>query len=461
MAGKLKYILFTYDGSALAVAKKLVDEGNSVIVAQIQNASELHNGTAEARDSRRKRLSLYDGILEKRDARGAALDGRDAEQGRSFRHLRPEFALVLCAEGRAARLYPGVFPTRQDTEYEDVRTKGKDLARQFWPDLTVAEVHTFRTADEGIRFLDERPDDMFVLKANAEGDLTVVPQSDDAEIARENLIGALTAKRDAYESMGYILELRITNPVEITPQMIFYDGRPVSSHVDIENKPIGAGSVGNMTGCSGNLVFKTRLSDEINRIAFPPKVHEMAKAHPGLFVWDASLLIDARTRKIHFGEFCPNRWGYDSFFTEIAMSEGASAYFEAIVAGRIPAAAVRGSGPPVQSETLRGRDRLGEKRGRHLPVRRPPEGRPAGQRRRGLEPPRRHRSRQHAREGRREGVRDAGQRLLHRWLLSAASSTSKAMNTRARSRTDTTSPTAGSTRARSGTPRTSAGSSNG
>ena len=66
-------------------------------------------------------------------------------------------------------------------------------------------------------------------------------------------------------------------------------------------------------------MFKTKLSDEINRIAFPPKVYEMAKAHPGMFIWDASLLIDARTRKIYFGEFCPNRWGYDSFFTEIAM----------------------------------------------------------------------------------------------------------------------------------------------
>ena len=42
------------------------------------------------------------------------------------------------------------------------------------------------------------------------------------------------------------------------------------------------------------------VCDEINRIAFPPKVHEMAKAHPGLFVWDASLLIDARTDQLAY-----------------------------------------------------------------------------------------------------------------------------------------------------------------
>src|SRR5215204_2193928 len=57
MSNKLKYIFFTYDGSALAVAKKLVDEGNAVITAQIRNASELHNGMTEDRNSRNKRLS--------------------------------------------------------------------------------------------------------------------------------------------------------------------------------------------------------------------------------------------------------------------------------------------------------------------------------------------------------------------------------------------------------------------
>src|SRR3954447_26650147 len=77
----------------------------------------------------------------------------------------------------------GFFPTREDVEYEDTRAKGKELAKQFWPDLTVAEVHDFKKADEGIAFLEERLEDLFVLKANAEGDLTVVPQSDDADIA--------------------------------------------------------------------------------------------------------------------------------------------------------------------------------------------------------------------------------------------------------------------------------------
>jgi hypothetical protein len=337
MSNKLKYIFFTYDGSALAVAKKLVDEGNAVITAQIRNASELHNGMTEDRDSRNKRLSLYDGMLDKRDA-------RDVLRSMAKMRNKDDYFVIfdlnsLWFYAQAARklgFTKGFFPTREDTEYEDIRAKGKELAKQFWPDLTVAEVHSFKKADEGIAFLEEHAEDMFVLKANAEGDLTVVPQSDDADIARENLIGALNAKRGEYESMGYILELKITNPIEITPQLVFYDGKPVFSDICIENKPIGAGSIGNMTGCSGNLVFKTKLSDEINRIAFPPKVYEMAKAHPGMFVWDASLLIDERTRKIYFGEFCPNRWGYDSFFTEIAMSEGASAYFEAIVAGRNP-----------------------------------------------------------------------------------------------------------------------------
>lgn len=337
MARKLKYILFTYDGSALALARKLIEEGNTVVVAQVRNASELHNGVGEERDSRTKRLAVFDGMVEKRDARDVLREMAAMPNKDDWFVICDLNSLWSCAQtARKLGFEKGFFPTKEDTEYEDTRAKGKALAKQFWPDLTVADVHAFTTVEDGIAFLRSHPDDLYVLKANAEGDLTVVPQTDDAEIARDNLVGALRAKRAEYESMGYILEEKITDPIEITPQVVFYDGVPVFSDVCIENKPIGAGSIGNMTGCSGNLVFKTRLNDEINRVAFPPKVHEMAKAHPGMFIWDASLLIDARTRKIYFGEFCPNRWGYDSFFTEIAMCESASGYFERIVAGENP-----------------------------------------------------------------------------------------------------------------------------
>ena len=178
MPKQLRYIFFTYDGSALAVAKKLVDEGNTVIVAQIQNASELHNGLTEDRTNRNKRLSLYDGLLEKRNARDVLRSMAKMRNKDDYFVIFDLNSLWFYAQAALKLGFTkGFFPTREDTEYEDIRAKGKELAKQFWPDLTVAEVHSFKTADEGIAFLEKHPEDLFVLKANAEGDLTVVPQA--------------------------------------------------------------------------------------------------------------------------------------------------------------------------------------------------------------------------------------------------------------------------------------------
>jgi hypothetical protein len=62
-------------------------------------------------------------------------------------------------------------------------------------------------------------------------------------------------------------------------------------------------------------------------------VYKMAKEHTGLFVWDASILFKD---KPYFGEFCANRWGYDSIYTQLAMCESVSSYFESIVKGKNP-----------------------------------------------------------------------------------------------------------------------------
>jgi hypothetical protein len=332
----MKYIFFTYDGSGLSIAKKLIDEGQTVIVAQIQNASELHSGKTEEAEDRKKRLSVFNGMVPKHDAR---------EVLRRMKNMRGKDDWFVIFDLNSLWYYAqiavklgftnGFFPTEEDTLFEDDREKGKELVKQFWPDLAVAEVQEFKTIEEGIAFL-EQSDEMYVLKANTEGDLTVVPKGDDPEQSDEALIGALKTNKAEYEKEGYILEMMIPDPIEITPQMVFYNGKPVFTDIDIENKPIGAGSIGNMTGCAGNLIIQTKMGEKINKIAFPKKVYEMAAQHPGLFIWDASILIDRRTKQLYFGEFCPNRWGYDAIFTELAMADSVASYFESVVAGKNP-----------------------------------------------------------------------------------------------------------------------------
>jgi hypothetical protein len=100
---------------------------------------------------------------------------------------------------------------------------------------------------------------------------------------------------------------------------MFYDGEPVATTLDIENKPFGSGNVSMQTGCAQDLVFPIADTDRICELAFPPIVAELARKRRGLFYWDASLLIDRRSRKIHFGEFCSNRPGFNSLFSELAQ----------------------------------------------------------------------------------------------------------------------------------------------
>src|SRR5260221_3348589 len=78
----LKYIVFTYSGDGCSVAKHLMDEGSDVVVAQFQDKKEYlsdealkkyeeeekerdEEDIAEHKEAERRRLSLYDGLLEK------------------------------------------------------------------------------------------------------------------------------------------------------------------------------------------------------------------------------------------------------------------------------------------------------------------------------------------------------------------------------------------------------------
>lgn len=331
-----KYIWFTYDGCGLSIAKKLQEEGNEVLVAQVQTADELGISKKEKPEDERLRLSLFDGLLEKIPAKEmikkmSKFDNKDEYfVVFDFNNLwkYSEMALKL-------GFTQGFFPTKKDYEFEEDRDGGKDFVKQYYPDLKVAEVHEFKTIEEGIAFLEDT-EKVWVLKSYSPEGSTILPTSKDAEEASKEIIGALKLEKRDYEKEGYILEERILDVIEITPAIVFYNGKPIFTDIDIENKPIGSGSVGNMTGCSGNLLIKTDLSEKINKIAFPPKVYQLAKEHIGMFVWDASILIDKRTDELYFGEFCSNRWGWDAFFTELTMCASVSDYFNSLIQGRNP-----------------------------------------------------------------------------------------------------------------------------
>lgn len=336
----LKYIAFTFDGYGLPIAWQLQQEGQEVLVAQVPDQrdtlSELEKNLGDEEEAAKlRRLSLYDGLLNKSPA------DQILEQMKKIKDPSEWFVffdlnhLFKFSEQVQQMGFKGNFPTAADYCYEIDRDLAKDFVDQNYPMMKVAQKQKFKRASEAKAFL-QQSEELWVLKGLEEDARTVVPDVEDLELARGQIVDALTQHPDEYESAGFILELLIPGAMELTPGKIYYDGEPVYTLMCIENKQLGAGNVGPMTDCAQDLVFGTDMADKINQIAFPPIVDKMAKQHPGMFFWDASIYADPRTGKLYFGEFCANRPGYNCLYTELTLAGSASKYFESVVQGKNP-----------------------------------------------------------------------------------------------------------------------------
>jgi hypothetical protein len=332
----MKYIIFSYFGLAFPIAKKLIDEGNDVIVAHIQDVSELGiPGKTEKPEEKKNRLALYNGILDKKPAKQVISEMAKFTKKDDYFVLFDFNDLFKYSEMVLKMGYTnGFFPLKEDFELESDRNKAQVLVDKHYKELETAEVHEFKKVQDAIDFLEET-DKYWVLKGNAEQAKTVVPLYDNVDLVKEKLKRTLEKDAKDYENKGFILQERIVDVSELTPEIAFYNGKPLYTTLDIENKPIGSGDIGLQTGCACCLVFQTEEDDEINTIAFPKFVYDKAKERNGLFVWDASILLDC-DNEMYFGEYCPNRWGWDSIFNELAMCDSVSDYFESIVKGKNP-----------------------------------------------------------------------------------------------------------------------------
>lgn len=330
----MKYIVFTYDGHGLPIAYNLQQEGHEVIVGQVENKPDvLSPSEKESRFEdeleKKRRLSLFDGMIEKMSA------DKLIEKMKSIKNPSDYFVffdfnnLFKYAEQAMYMGFHGNFPTEADHLFEVNRDEAKEFVKKNYPKLSVAEVKEFSKVSDAIRYVKES-DDIWVIKGRNEEAETFVPESEDVDLAREQVVEGLERYKEDYEKQGFILELLIGSVMELTPEKIYYDGVPLGTTIDIENKPFGSGNLSIQTGCSADLVFPTNMEDRINEIAFPPIVDEMARQHKGLFFWDASILISKRGGKMYFGEYCSNRPGYNCFFTELAQSQSLNHFFESL-----------------------------------------------------------------------------------------------------------------------------------
>ncbi len=338
------FVVFTLSGEGASIALKLQDEGRDVILAMLPNEEsaltdkELESRTApdkKGKEQEKRRLTLYDGMVNKMNADDVVDMLKEVPSPEEYFLFFDFNHCFRYAEQLSGLGFNGNFPTEEDRLLEVEREEAKSFVEKHYTHLETPEHHEFDTIEEATDFLAEN-DDIFVLKPFNDAAKTVVPTSTVPEMAHQELIAALENDKNGYEKDHFILEKKIIDVIELTPEMNFYNGKPLFALMDIEEKRLEAGEQGMMTGCAQDLVFPINMGSKICRAAFPPAVYDMAKKHEGWFVWDASILIDKKDGTMYFGEFCPNRKGYNAFYTELSMLPSASKYFESLVAGKNP-----------------------------------------------------------------------------------------------------------------------------
>lgn len=331
----MKYIIFTFDGHGFPIAHHLQQEGYDVVVGQVYDKKNILSPVekdSEYEDpvQRERRLALFDRIVEKMPA-DKLIERMKMITNPTDYFVFFDFNYLFKYADQIRNLgFHGNFPTEEDHLMEINREAAKEFVRQYYPRLHIPEIREFSQIEKAVKFLKES-NDLWVVKGKDENAKTFVPDTEDPELARSEMIGVLQTFKEDYENVGFILEELIPSVVEITPEKIYYDGVPIAVVIDIENKPIGSGNVSIQTGCTADLVFPISMTDRINEIAFPPIIDELAKKHKGLFFWDASILINKRGGKLYFSEFCSNRPGYNCLFTEFSQTSSVNQYFESIV----------------------------------------------------------------------------------------------------------------------------------
>lgn len=336
----MKYIVVTFDGSGTPVAQHLQLEGQDVTLAQVQRMDSLSPQDEKAdfmevRKDKEMRLSLFDGLVKKKPAEDLIKEMKTYKNPQDYFVFFDTNGLYMLAEEIKDLGFHGNFPTREDYLFETDRDKAKEFVKKHYAKLHVARKKEFTSISDAKKFLSDT-DEVWVLKSNLDSAMAFVPNIDDPVLAARQIVEVLDQDPGSYGKDGFILEVLIPSVIELTPERIYYDGELIGANLDIENKPIGSGNISIQTGCAADLVFPISVTDRINQIAFPPIVDELAKQRKGLFYWDASILINKRDGKMYFGEFCPNRPGYNAIFTEFAQSGSVHEYFESITQKKNP-----------------------------------------------------------------------------------------------------------------------------
>jgi phosphoribosylamine-glycine ligase len=198
---------------------------------------------------------------------------------------------------------------------ENDRMFGIQLAEEMGIESPLWE--EFSTAEEGVKFLEENEEKVFVFKPDAEESyLTTVPIISDAKKANKQLrefIKAIEIKSP------FILQERVPG-IEVNVEYFCVDGEPLSAQINLESKRISSDDKGCMCGCAFDVCRDVPLDSRIVKetvAKFLPFIKE--NKWTGLF--DMNCIIGEDD--IWFIEFCA-RLGFNAhpnYFTNVSKTD--------------------------------------------------------------------------------------------------------------------------------------------
>ena len=340
----MNYVLFMYDHYSFPLAFQLKDEGHNVIVAMIEKAKDLKAPDVvddETKREQEERLEVGDGMIDKmsqKDALELLRKVPDKEKSDYFFMFEHNDVYTIVKELLELGYTKGLFPTSFYFRLEREREFGKKVVEEFFDTVKVAEHFPFEKVADGIKHIEDSEEAVWVLKSNGNVGKTVVPKTDDPEVAKKLILDTLNKYKKEYEAGGFSLEKKIIKALEVSPSIVFWNGKPIYSVAGFESKEFGAGNIGVQKG--GNLIASvvTPIDCKLNQIAFPEIIHKLAAKQPGLAIYDSGFMFDGKD--LYFTEFCGMRYGYDGIFSEIALRDDGKpfvhAYFDDIANGRSP-----------------------------------------------------------------------------------------------------------------------------
>lgn len=326
----MNYAIITCECDGYPLAKQLKMCGEKVVVGIVSDLKKLGIDREEDDETRKKRLAIYDGLVTKTDAdelvkRLVSLPKDKKEEWRvicDFNKLW-KYADVLRKAG-----FKGLLPHKEDFELEKDREAAKKLVKELYKDVSIGEYHHFVKTDEAIKFL-ETNDEMYVLKGFNSACETVVPKHDNVSMNHADIVDILTRHGQDYEKDGFILEKKINDLVEFTPEAISYDGKLLGVNVNLELKYEGGGDTGTQVGCAADSVHWLPLNHPIYEMFLKPIEHLMLRKGE-LTYWDISILYSPSEQKYYFGEFCMNRMGYNAVFSELDCFDSVKSFYDRV-----------------------------------------------------------------------------------------------------------------------------------